>query len=897
VSSYFDALAKRVIILFSVILVAALAVMLYFFSRRGESILSDPYRTISPGACIVIETVDLQSFLNSLTTGKGFFGEISGVNELSSFSRKLKFLADIMNKPSVRELSTDRPSLISFYSSGEGKLKALITMSVPNSLKYRQLRQAITAAGIANAAEYDLNNEPLISIPFKFNEESDTVFISLNPGLIMISSSVDAIKAGIAALEGKSDIRNAPGFSAVLSASGKNQDKVFVNFKALPEVIKPLLATENKGSSNQFAGITSISGADIYLNENGISLSGYSCSTDSGEYLFQFNSVESAELRTSKILPSSTVLFETVLLPEGRRVRRSPGASDKAAELAALISRNTAKEVTKAYLDPRDTPPSENILFIYQLKNPAEAEQAFLSVATGAERFYFQPDDQVKIAVYKVEYPGFSDAMISTSFNNTDSAYFSFFDNYLVSGSSYAAVARLLNDNLLNNTLQNDMVYREFESSLPSRASYFFFCIPSHIIGYLDGYLNDDLINGLKQNKALLSKIPAAGFRLSPGNKMIYNSISVLYRENVEKESLTEWETMLDTTAAIKPFFFTNHLTGAREIFVQDFRNNIYLINAAGRVLWKVPLNERILGTIYMIDYYGNKKYQLLFSGRNYLHVIDRNGNYVERFPVKLRSPATNSLSLFDYDENRNYRILIAGDDRNIYAYDKSGNAVKGWKPFRTAGTVKSPMSYFKVSGKDFIAVSDDKSLYLLDRYGNKRVTFSEAILKAENSVLKLITGRETYLVCSAPSGRVQQIYLDGTVKKLETGSFSPQHSFDLFDIDGDGSDEYIYVDEGKLVLYDHDRSQLFSKDLGSAGISGPVCFDFSANDRKIGVLDPVKNLIYLLDKNGELMDGFPLKGSSLFSIGRLNDKSGWRLIVGGPDRFLYNYKIESNIN
>ena len=181
---------------------------------------------------------------------------------------------------------------------------------------------------------------------------------------------------------------------------------------------------------------------------------------------------------------------------------------------------------------------------------------------------------------------------------------------------------------------------------------------------------------------------------------MIYNSLSIRYKEEAREESTTEWETLLDTVAAIKPFFFTNHTTGAKEIFIQDFKNNTYLINAAGRVLWKVPLNERIIGNIYMIDYFRNGKYQLLFSGKNYLHLLDRNGNYVERYPVKLRSPATNSLAIFDYDNNLNYRLFIAGEDKMIYSYDKTGSVVKGWKPFRTSGLVKSEIAYFKVQAR-----------------------------------------------------------------------------------------------------------------------------------------------------------------------------------------------------
>ena len=40
---------------------------------------------------------------------------------------------------------------------------------------------------------------------------------------------------------------------------------------------------------------------------------------------------------------------------------------------------------------------------------------------------------------------------------------------------------------------------------------------------------------------------------------------------------------------------------------------------------------------------------------------------------MQLRSPATNGLALFDYEQNRDYRLLVATEDQKIYAYDKEG--------------------------------------------------------------------------------------------------------------------------------------------------------------------------------------------------------------------------------
>jgi hypothetical protein len=98
------------------------------------------------------------------------------------------------------------------------------------------------------------------------------------------------------------------------------------------------------------------------------------------------------------------------------------------------------------------------------------------------------------------------------------------------------------------------------------------------------------------------------------------------------------------------------------------------------------------------------------------------------------------------------------------------------------------------------------------------------------------------------------------------------------------------------LYLYDNKRNEKLTKDFGSEDLGGPINFVFSATDRRIGVFDVNKKLIYLIDKNGELMNGFPLRGASMFSIGKLSEKSGWHLIVGGTDRFLYNYKLNAEM-
>jgi hypothetical protein len=887
---------KRIAIISVIILITGLAIMGYFLQQGRKSLFTDPYKAITPDACVIIETVDLKSFLNSLTTGRGLFGELGKVKEIGTFNRELKYLADLLNRQNFKKLFNEGASIISFHPDINGRIVPMLTMPVPGDIRSRHIKEMLSSSGIRELTEVKLNGNPVIEIPYNVNNLNDTAYITLISGLMVCTNSKDLVgRAGMQTGKGN-DIRNAPGYTRVLQASGKNSDKIFAVFPNLPSLLRPLLGPGGNTFSARVAGLAGTAAGDIFISEDGLVLSGYTECPDSSESLYKYKLLPSRDFHTYKVLPSSTVLFETLVLPSlNIHIARDTSISAEASDLAGRIKPYTGEEITRAIIDIKGRPALDNTLIIYELTNRVQAEQVFLE-EPGAkdEILYFQPDEQVKIPVYRTSFKGLIRVLLPGFVPDFDEEYFAFYDNYLIAGNSYATISKLLYDNILNKTLANDLTYRDFQNTLPSRAGYYFFCIPSHIIDYLAGFLSEDIINGLKSNKSSLNKIQAAGYQFASSNGMIYNSLSIKFKEKAREESTTEWETLLDTVASIKPFFFTNHITGAKEIFIQDVKNNTYLINAAGRVLWKVPLNERIMSTIYMIDYYRNGKYQLLFSGKNYIHILDRNGNYVERYPVKLRSPATNSMALFDYDNNLNYRLFIAGEDKLIYSYDKTGNVVRGWNPFRTAGNVKGEIIYFKVSGKDYIVAADENTIYFLDRAGNKRINLSEPVTKAEGSALRLNMASDPSVVCSSPDGTIQQIYFDGSVKKFSIKKFTGTHSFDIFDVDGDGFGEYIFIDKGILYLYNHNRTEIFTREFGSDDLGAPINFIFSSADRKIGVFDITKNLIYLIGKNGKTMNGFPLRGASMFSIGKLSDKSGWHLIVGGTDRFLYNYKIDT---
>jgi hypothetical protein len=898
-------MGKKGIAVLLFILISGLGILIYYIKKGNESVYSDPYMAVPDDASLIIESVNLPELMNEFAGGNGLFKELASVKELGDFFTKVKYLANLFNRKECGKLFENNKSLISFHSISTGKIVPLLLLNVPSDLGLNSVRGIVDSSFSSNFEEIQFGRHRIVEFFYKSKTSQDTVFLTKVSGLFACSPSFELINKAIKQTGNDKHIRITPGFSRIMSAAGKKEDKIFIIFSNLPKLIISLTGERAPQLSSKIARIADSAEGDIFINENGIILSGYSDSNDSTDYLYKYKSILPGHLDTYKVLPSSTVLFETMLLTEKALMpSKNPELSDSTVSLARKLKPYIGEEVTRALIDIKDNPPGLNSIVVYELRNRDIAERV-INESLGSwaalnrlkEKDYiqnFQPDEQTKIAVFSTPFKMLSSVYFKRLSASEDDSLVTFYDNYMIWGNSYKTISRFLYDNILNKTLFNDAIYRDFETSLPSRATYYFYCVPSGIVNYLSAYLSDTIITSLYSNILSLRKIQAVGFQFAPSNKMIYNTLSVKFKERGREETGTEWETLLDTAACIKPFFFTNHNTGAREIFIQDFKNNCYLINSAGRVLWKISLNERILGNVFMIDYYGNKKYQLLFSGKNYLHLVDRNGNYVERYPVKLRSPASAQLALFDYDNNNDYRLLIPGEDRLIYAYDKSGSVVKGWKPFRTNGIVKSELKFFRASGKDYIVASDENTVYFLDRTGAIRLKPKEPVERALHSEIRMNQGSDPSLVFTAPDGKVQVVSFDGDVRKTLLQKFSPDHSFDFFDVDGDGFGEYIFIDHGILYLYDHDKSELFKRDFGSDEMIGPITFIFSATDRKIGLFDNTKKLIYLIDNKGNTINGFPLRGESLFSIGKISEKSGYHLIVGGSDSFLYNYKIET---
>jgi WD40 repeat protein len=306
-----------------------------------------------------------------------------------------------------------------------------------------------------------------------------------------------------------------------------------------------------------------------------------------------------------------------------------------------------------------------------------------------------------------------------------------------------------------------------------------------------------------------------------------------------------------------------------------------------------MALPGEIVSEIHQIDLYQNNKFQYVFNTRTQLYVIDRMGNKVGKFPLTLKSMASNGVLIVDYGKNKEFRFFVAGEDKKIYAFDRWGKLVQNWKFAGSESLITEPGKRFEIGDKDYLVFRDKQNTYFLDRQGKSRENESAPFDHSGNQMY-FFQDNSPRLITTDPSGKIHIQDFTGQAEIKEFGKFGAGHRFAAEDLDGNGSPEYLFAEGKKLTVFATDGKKLVERSFADNITETPFVTSFGSDIRKIGVVVGGENKIYLLDKNGSIMKGFPLDGNSNFILSKFNDTSSWyNLIVGAEGNTLVNYRIE----
>ena len=169
-------------------------------------------------------------------------------------------------------------------------------------------------------------------------------------------------------------------------------------------------------------------------------------------------------------------------------------------------------------------------------------------------------------------------------------------------------------------------------------------------------------------------------FQLKKGDKILNINGYISNFKNEPSNSLIDLKfvSSIPNDIVLGPLIVKNHINNTNEIIIQDSKNILYLINSRGQVEWTREIDGKIIKEVNQIDSYKNGKLQYVFATEKSLNLLDRKGRDVGKFPLKFKDKITSPVSVFDYDKNKNYRLLIT-QNNELFMFDSKGNRVRGF--------------------------------------------------------------------------------------------------------------------------------------------------------------------------------------------------------------------------
>ncbi|BAO55640.1 hypothetical protein NMS_1631 [Nonlabens marinus S1-08] len=304
------------------------------------------------------------------------------------------------------------------------------------------------------------------------------------------------------------------------------------------------------------------------------------------------------------------------------------------------------------------------------------------------------------------------------------------------------------------------------------------------------------------------------------------------------------------------PHLFPNHLNNTQDVAFQSEDFQLTLISENGTPYWSKSLDSKIVGDIHAVDVYKNGRKQLLFSTEKKVYLLDRDGENVDQFPYDAKKTITQPLSVFDYDNDKDYRFVVTTGDE-ITLLNNRGNTVSGFN-YKKSGKITSSPQHFKRGNKDYIAFTTARNqLQLLSRTGQVRTRIKDKIearspLYFNNNLIQFINSQNKLLQVNPTTGKV-------TTAKT---SLDPE--------------SHIYMTERSQLIQTKNTIQFNGNKADLPyGTYLPAEITKVGSQEFVSVVDNGENKVYIIDSKGSILPFLPVYGN------------GTAEIAGGKERYL----------
>lgn len=909
-------MTKKILILVFVLLLGAVGFVAYnFYKNVKEPVKSNALIAVPQNAALLLKEQNFSAFYQKIASSNIIWEELTNNTQtVKNIQSKAAYLDSVFSLKEVNAALSEKSMLMSIHLSGANNYDMVYYFSTLPNISEKNVLTLFHSKLKTNPSTRNYDGKTIYSISQKDNKW----FFVFEKSVLAISQSSLLIEDVVRQLNNETSLLDDESFKHILSTTGEVPDgNIFINHEKLPKILAQSVNEQYNEKVANTSHYAQWSALDISLKSNALMLNGFtSVASNKGSFLSLFaaqtNTLGGPKINLTKVAPSNTALIYHYSFSNAEQFFKDKKAwlkqnntyfayekymdainatyqTDLEAELLSLVGSEAAFVIT----EPLKEDITGNQFVVFQVKDADIAKEQLAAIEQKVNGDSANTDEQARQLMMQLNFGH----LFGKPFISIHQPYYLFLDDYLVFGETLSGINEFYKSFAVEKTLANDENFQAFSDQLSSSSAIFVYNNVARSVHWYKTFLKEELVPDIDEHIEFIRKFEAVAFQVSPQkDQLFYNNIYFKYNPVYKQDTRTLWETLLDTTLAIDPQIVINHQTQTKEVFVQDTNNKIYLISTTGKILWTKIIDEKIIGDVHQIDAFKNNKLQLLFSTKNKIYLLDRNGKNVNKFPVTLKAEATTPVSPLDYDNNRNYRILIGCSNNLVYNFDVNGELVKGWEYTASKSSPSGFIKHFIIDKKDYIVIpTKNGNIKVVQRNGKDRLqlsntlseTISQVFLKVEKDL------PSSFLIGADSSGNVSKLFFNDKLEslKLTTETSTNFYQFYFGNISpSQNGNTHLFVSGKQLIVTDNNANQIIKMDFEEDIIAPPFVVNYPDKTKKVGVVTASE--IYLINDAGAIEADFPLSGSTPFMVSDINNDNTLNLVVGDKNLILlYNLK------